>query len=83
MRKISVNKLDVARGRLIVAVGHDVRWKLFAEWAGLAPNTLSGIRNGRSAGSPHTLRHIVAMLRERGVPILSEDLLETTSETNT
>ena len=74
--KISVDKLHVASGRLIAAVGHEVEWKTFCRWANLSPHTLSGILNGRSNGSPHTLERIVAMLRERGVPILTEDLVD-------
>ena len=74
--KISPDKLEVARGRLIAAVGHDVDWKTFARWAGISPHTLSGIINGRSNGSPATLERIVSMLRNRGVPILTDDLLE-------
>ena len=76
MQKISVDRLAVARGRLIAAVGHDVTWKTFAKWSGLSAYTISGIRNGRSQGSPHTLSSIVTMLRSNGVPILAEELLE-------
>ncbi len=74
--KISADKLAVARGRLIAAVGHDVEWKTFARWAKVSPHTLSGILHGRSNGSPHTLERIVAMLRNRGVPMLTDDLLD-------
>ena len=73
---ISKDKLDIARARLITTVGHDVEWKTFAQWADLSPHTISGIRSGRSSGSPHTLIRIVTMLRDKGVPILSEELLE-------
>ena len=75
--KISADKLAVARGRLIAAVGHDVEWKTFARWADVGPGTLSGILHGRSNGSPHTLERVVAMLRQRGVPILTDDLIAT------
>lgn len=74
--KISADKLAVARGRLIAAVGHDVEWKTFARWAKVSPHTLSGILHGRSNGSPHTLERIVVMLRDRGVPMLTDDLLD-------
>jgi hypothetical protein len=75
-QKISADKLAVARGRLIAAVGHDVDWRTFARWANLSPHTLSGILSGRSGGSPHTLERTVTMLRQRGVPILTDDLIE-------
>jgi hypothetical protein len=78
--KISADKLAVARARLIAAVGHDVEWRTFARWAGVSPHTLSGILNGRSHGSPHTLERIVAMLRKRGVPILTDDLVESSGD---
>ena len=76
MTKISATKLDVARARLIIAVGHDVEWRQFADWASLSPHTIAGIRNGRSAGSTKTVRSIIEMLRDRGVNILTDDLLE-------
>lgn len=76
MHKISPNKLEIARGRLIVAVGHNVTWYTFARWAGLSPHTIAGILNDRSGGSPATVEKIITMLRKRGVAILTEDLVE-------
>lgn len=77
LKRITANKLDAARARLILALGHDVEWKQFAEWAGLSPHTISGIRAGRSGGTPETARKIIDMLRHNGVNMLTDDLFET------
>lgn len=76
MHRISPNKLEVARGRLIMAVGHDVTWRVFSRWTGVSPHTIAGILNNRSGGSPATVEKIIAMMRKRGVPILTDDLIE-------
>ena len=75
MYRIDPDKLAVARGRLIAAVGRDVTWREFAEMANVSVGTISGILNGRTHGSSKTVESIVVMLRQYGVPVLADDLL--------
>lgn len=72
---IHPNKLAEARGKLIVAIGHDINWSEFAQLCGITLGTVSNIRNGRSGGTTRTGEKIVDALRAHGVAITLEDLL--------
>ena len=76
MYRISPRRLEVARGRLMAALGRDVDWTEFAKMAGLTIGTISNVRHKRTAGSGDTAAKIVTMLRANGVVITHDDLLE-------
>lgn len=72
---IDPNKLSIARGKLIVALGRDVTWQEFAALANITPGTISNLRAGRTGGTVNTWKKIVDMLRSQGVAIIDTDLL--------
>lgn len=78
---IDPNKLSVARGKLIVALGRDVTWYEFADLANITPGTISNLRSGRTGGTVQTWRKIVDMLRSRGVAVIDTDLVSPRDQT--
>jgi transcriptional regulator with XRE-family HTH domain len=72
---IDPQKLEKARGRLIVQEERDVKWQEFSIIVGISHGTISSILNGRTGGSPRTLRKLVTSLRARGISIVEEDFL--------
>jgi len=72
---ISREKLDRARGELIMTLSQNITWLEFAKMSGLSQHTISGIRTGRTGGRQGTIEKIVSMLRRNGIVITEEDLL--------
>jgi transcriptional regulator with XRE-family HTH domain len=75
MQKVSGEKIERLRGRLIAQMGRNVEWKEFARICNLTPNTVANLRSGRSQGTLETLEKIVGGLRGRGLDVSLADLL--------
>lgn len=78
--RIDPRKLEVMRGRIIVALGRDLAWFRLSQAAGLSTNTLSNILHGRSGGRAATVRALTDYARKVGVPAKETDLLSPVEE---
>lgn len=78
--RVDPRKLEVMRGRIIIALGRDIAWYRLSEACGLSTNTLSNILHQRSGGRAATIRAITEYARKVGVSATEQDLLSPVEE---